>query len=39
LEFLAKAIRQEEEIKRIQIGKEIVKLRWGGEGGGGVGHK
>jgi hypothetical protein len=25
LEFLARAIRQEEEIKRIQIGKEIVK--------------
>jgi hypothetical protein len=26
LEFLAKAIRQEEEIKGIQIGKEVVKL-------------
>jgi hypothetical protein len=26
LEFLARAIRQEEEIKRIQIGKEEVKL-------------
>jgi hypothetical protein len=26
LEFLAKAIRQEEEIKRIQIGKEIAKI-------------
>jgi hypothetical protein len=26
LEFLVKAIRQEEEIKRIQIGKEIVKV-------------
>jgi hypothetical protein len=26
LEFLAKAIRQEEEIKGIHIGKEIVKL-------------
>jgi hypothetical protein len=26
LEFLARAIRQEEEIKRIQIDKEIVKL-------------
>jgi hypothetical protein len=26
LEFLARAIRQEEEIKRIQIGKEIVKI-------------
>jgi hypothetical protein len=26
MEFLATAIRQEEEIKRIQIGKEIVKL-------------
>jgi hypothetical protein len=26
LEFLATAIRQEEEINRIQIGKEIVKL-------------
>jgi hypothetical protein len=26
LEFLAKAIRQEEEIKRIQIGKEEVRL-------------
>jgi hypothetical protein len=26
LEFLAKAIRQEEEIKGIQIGKEIVKV-------------
>jgi hypothetical protein len=26
LEFLARAIRQEEEIKGIQIGKEIVKL-------------
>jgi hypothetical protein len=31
LEFLARAIRQEEEIKGIQIGKEEVKLpicRW-----------
>jgi hypothetical protein len=26
LEFLARAIRQEEEIKQIQIGKEIIKL-------------
>jgi hypothetical protein len=26
LEFLARAIRQEEEIKGIQIGKEVVKL-------------
>jgi hypothetical protein len=26
LEFLARAIRQEEEIKGIQIGKEIVKI-------------
>jgi hypothetical protein len=26
LEFLARAIRQEEEIKRIQIGKETVKI-------------
>jgi hypothetical protein len=26
LEFLARAIRQEEVIKRIQIGKEIVKV-------------
>jgi hypothetical protein len=26
LEFLAEAIRQEEEIKGIQIGKEVVKL-------------
>jgi hypothetical protein len=26
LEFLARAIRQEEEIKRIQVGKEIVKI-------------
>jgi hypothetical protein len=26
LEFLARAIRQEKEIKRIQIGKEVVKL-------------
>jgi hypothetical protein len=26
LEFLARTIRQEEEIKGIQIGKEIVKL-------------
>jgi hypothetical protein len=26
LEFLAKAIRQEEKIKGIQIGKEVVKL-------------
>jgi hypothetical protein len=26
LEFLARAIRQEEEIKEIQIGKEIVKI-------------
>jgi hypothetical protein len=26
LEFLARAIRQEEEIKGIQIGKEIVKV-------------
>jgi hypothetical protein len=26
LEFLAKAIRQEEEIKGIQVGKEVVKL-------------
>jgi hypothetical protein len=26
LEFLARAIRQEEEIKRIQIGKETVKV-------------
>jgi hypothetical protein len=26
LEFLARAIRQEEEIKEIQIGKEVVKL-------------
>jgi hypothetical protein len=26
LEFLARAIRQEEEIKRIQIGKESVKM-------------
>jgi hypothetical protein len=26
LEFLARAIRQEEEIKRIQIGKEAVKI-------------
>jgi hypothetical protein len=26
LEFLARAIRKEEEIKRIQIGKEVVKL-------------
>jgi hypothetical protein len=26
LEFLARAIRQEEEIKGIQIGKEVIKL-------------
>jgi hypothetical protein len=26
LEFLAREIRQEEEIKRMQIGKEVVKL-------------
>jgi hypothetical protein len=26
LEFLPRAIRQEEEIKRVQIGKEIVKV-------------
>jgi hypothetical protein len=26
LEFLARAIRQDKEIKRIQIGKEIVKI-------------
>jgi hypothetical protein len=26
VEFLARAIRQEEEIKRIQIGKETVKI-------------
>jgi hypothetical protein len=26
LEFLARAIRQEEEIKRIQIGRESVKI-------------
>jgi hypothetical protein len=26
MEFLARAIRQEEEIKRVQIGKEVVKL-------------
>jgi hypothetical protein len=26
LEFLARAIRQEEEIKGIQIGKEIIKV-------------
>jgi hypothetical protein len=26
LEFLARALRQEEEIKGIQIGKEVVKL-------------
>jgi hypothetical protein len=26
LEFLARAIRREEEIKRIQVGKEIVKI-------------
>jgi hypothetical protein len=26
LEFLARAIRQEEEIKRIQVGKETVKI-------------
>jgi hypothetical protein len=26
LEFLTKAVRQEEEIKGIQIGKEVVKL-------------
>jgi hypothetical protein len=26
LKFLARAIRQEEEIKRLQIGKEIVKV-------------
>jgi hypothetical protein len=26
MEFLARAIRQEEEIKAIQIGKEIVKV-------------
>jgi hypothetical protein len=26
LEFLARAIRQEEEIKGIQIGKELIKL-------------
>jgi hypothetical protein len=26
LEFLARAVRQEEEIKGIQIGKEVVKL-------------
>jgi hypothetical protein len=26
LEFIARAIRQEEEIKGIQIGKEVVKL-------------
>jgi hypothetical protein len=26
LEFLARAIRQEEEIKGIQIGKEIIKI-------------
>jgi hypothetical protein len=28
LEFLARAIRQEEEIKAIQIGKEAVKISY-----------